>query len=188
MNELSGIDRAVRVSAAVVAVLVLNGCSRFSNPTVARGSYIGQVAPASHVSIPTVVSSPSTRASKAAAKPERARVVTAIDDGTSLAKVDIAPPVTRVDDRERVSKNADVETATKVDGAETVTAFDGLETTPTNDGASVPIENDLEVLDLAPPAPRKSLPMRSLFNANEKFIMETEDEARLRKIMRICAC
>ena len=78
--------------------------------------------------------------------------------------------------------------ATKVDSAETVTAFDGLETTPTNDGASVPIENDLEVLDLARPAPRKLLPMRSLFNANEKFIMETEDEARLRKIMRICAC
>jgi hypothetical protein len=36
--------------------------------------------------------------------------------------------------------------------------------------------------------PGESLPMKPMFHPDETTTKETEDEARLRKIMRICAC
>ena len=172
MNESSSIDRAVFVSAAFVAMLVLSGCGRFFDPAAAGGSHVG-LFHIIHVSIQPVVS-PS---SKAATIHEKAKTG-GIDGGKSATKVDAAAPATSTDGGERVKK----------EDAEITTTFDGVETTITNEGASLPVESDSQSYSYGKPAPRKLLPMRSLFNLNEKFMKETEDEVRLRRIMRICAC
>ena len=132
MNESPCIDRVALVSAALLAALVLNGCSRSPHQTLAGGSYVGQVVTSRHVSPPP---------------PHAAETSTELDDPTAVKKLEDAKARTNISDAKAAAKDAkapakldNADAATTVDDAEAATTIDDAAAATTFDGAQIPAQ------------------------------------------------
>jgi hypothetical protein len=164
-NRSPDIKRANLIGSSLAVMLVLCGCTRLPDQTltVSRSRDVGQAGKPRNV-----IQARKPRDVSQAVKPrDVSQAGKPRDVGQAGKPIDVSPKP--VDAAKEISRISDDPVQPLQESAPYSTVGQG----------NLPHVTDL---------PHRPLPMKPMFNPDEEIIKETEDDARLRRIMRICIC